>query len=190
MTKEEKKLRQQYETPMELFELLDREFKFDIDVAASDRNHKCPNYYTEEDDSLDDDIHWFTSIVGSSVPSRSAFCNPGFSDLGPWMEKAASQVNTPSSHSKVAVVVGLVSPSTEWWRFCVDHASEIRMLSPRVQFKFPDALLTEIKKQGKKPSSNDRENCVVIFRQKPLIFPPKAHIWNWRWLPIQERKKK
>lgn len=41
------------ETPRPLFDLLSRDFgPFDIDVAASDRNHLCERYFTAADDAL------------------------------------------------------------------------------------------------------------------------------------------
>ena len=39
---------QTWETPINFFNKLDSIFKFELDVAASDDNHKCDKYYTEE----------------------------------------------------------------------------------------------------------------------------------------------
>lgn len=41
---------QNWETPDALFNKLDAYYHFDIDVCASDSNHKCTKYWTEEDD--------------------------------------------------------------------------------------------------------------------------------------------
>ena len=35
-----------WETPQSFYEELDKEFKFDLDVASSDENAKCANHYT------------------------------------------------------------------------------------------------------------------------------------------------
>lgn len=44
--------RDDWETPPELYAALDAEFSFNLDVAASDTNHKCAAYYTKETDGL------------------------------------------------------------------------------------------------------------------------------------------
>lgn len=41
-----------WETPTDYFNQLNRKFKFDLDVCASDTNHKVDNYFTEDDDAL------------------------------------------------------------------------------------------------------------------------------------------
>lgn len=41
-----------WETPQRLFDELDAEFHFTLDVAASDENHKCARYFTQNDDGL------------------------------------------------------------------------------------------------------------------------------------------
>lgn len=42
----------EWETPQDLFEELDKEFNFDLDVCATSDNHKCPVYFTKEDNGL------------------------------------------------------------------------------------------------------------------------------------------
>ena len=44
--------RDDWETPQDLFDKLDAEFHFDIDVCATPENAKCENYYTPEQDGL------------------------------------------------------------------------------------------------------------------------------------------
>jgi site-specific DNA-methyltransferase (adenine-specific) len=39
-------------TPEDLFEELNREFNFDLDVCASESNHKTPEFFTAEIDGL------------------------------------------------------------------------------------------------------------------------------------------
>ena len=58
-------------TPQAFFDELDKEFHFDLDVAASDDNHKCDKYYTKETDGLANLSHWGgASLVQSSVRER------------------------------------------------------------------------------------------------------------------------
>jgi site-specific DNA-methyltransferase (adenine-specific) len=42
----------EWATPQWLFDLLNDEFNFDLDVCSTDENAKCKNHYTEEDDGL------------------------------------------------------------------------------------------------------------------------------------------
>ena len=41
-----------WETPQDFFDMLDAEFGFTLDAAADAQNHKCPRYYTREQDGL------------------------------------------------------------------------------------------------------------------------------------------
>lgn len=66
----DKKDSDSYGTPDWLYDYLDSIYKFDLDVCASDFNHKCDKYFTIEDDSLSQD--W-------SKHGKVAFCNPPFS---------------------------------------------------------------------------------------------------------------
>lgn len=40
----------EWATPQELFDELDREFHFNLDPCATEENHKCEKYFTKEDD--------------------------------------------------------------------------------------------------------------------------------------------
>jgi phage N-6-adenine-methyltransferase len=53
-------------TPLWLYEMLDDQFHFELDVAASDANHLCDSYYTMEHDGLL--AEW----------TRNFWCNPPY----------------------------------------------------------------------------------------------------------------
>lgn len=42
-----------WETPQDLFDKLHAEYNFTLDAAATGENAKLDNYYTEEDDALE-----------------------------------------------------------------------------------------------------------------------------------------
>lgn len=42
----------EWDTPQSFFDEVNKEFHFDLDVCATHENHKCPNYFTKEDDGL------------------------------------------------------------------------------------------------------------------------------------------
>ena len=131
-------------------------------------NAKTTMFITKELDALDDDVKWAAGVT----VNRASWCNPGFASPMPWMEKAFAQTNTLGQTSpSVVCVMALVSPSTAWWKFCLEHAYEIRMLSPRVQFVPPPGI---------KKSSNSKENALIVFRRIPRGWPG-AREWTWNW---------
>lgn len=42
----------EWATPPEIFDELDREFDFNLDVCATHENHKCKNYFTVDNSGL------------------------------------------------------------------------------------------------------------------------------------------
>ncbi len=64
-------------TPQELFDRLDREFRFDLDVCATPENAKCERYFTPEQDGLVQEwrgVCWMNPPYGRMI--------------GRWVEKA------------------------------------------------------------------------------------------------------
>ena len=79
----------EWETPQAFFDALDAEFGFDIDLAASVENAKCPVFYRKESDALDYEHDW--CMEASHV--RTGWCNPPYSRglQSKFIEKAARQ---------------------------------------------------------------------------------------------------
>jgi len=42
----------EWATPQEIFDELNREFNFNLDVCATESNHKCNLFFTQKDDGL------------------------------------------------------------------------------------------------------------------------------------------
>lgn len=64
-------------TPQWLFDELNKEFHFDLDVCASDLNHKCENYFTKEMNGLEQ--KWYGVV----------WCNPPYGrEISNWAKKA------------------------------------------------------------------------------------------------------
>ena len=110
----------EWSTPQDVYDKLDAEFHFTLDPCSTDRNHKCTLYYTQAENGL------LQNWGGQRV-----FCNPPYSDIGAWVEKAyreAMQDNT---------VVVLLIPSrtdTKYFHDFIYHRSEIRFIRGRLKF--------------------------------------------------------
>jgi phage N-6-adenine-methyltransferase len=107
-----------WETPTDLFETLDAEFGFELDVCALPENAKCSRYYTPKEDGL------------TQPWSGRCWMNPPYDrTLAHWIEKAFR------SALDGATVVSLLPVRTEtgwWWNYC-RHA-EIRFIRGRLCF--------------------------------------------------------
>lgn len=53
----------EWQTPLDLFEDLDREFHFDLDACATHENTMCPEYFTKEQDGLEQNWGGQDSLV-------------------------------------------------------------------------------------------------------------------------------
>lgn len=113
-------IRNDWETPDDLFAPLEDEFLFEIDVCATDNNTKCVTFYSEEENGLLQD--W--SIW------RSCWMNPPFNNNKEWVIKAYNE------SLKGVTVVCLVPArtNTNWWHdYCMK--GEVRFIRGRPIFK-------------------------------------------------------
>ena len=185
--------RQCWSTPTDFFSVLNHEFNFQLDAAATVENAKCPKFISPETNALK--VPWIgkkishceqlenridiTSLSSNSEISR-VYVNPGFSDLGPWMKKAWEEAqNHPNG---IVAVMSLISCSTDWWKRYVDcvedtrethKAKFIRLIGgKRIQFE---------PAPGIEETSNSRENCLVIFmnEDQTMFKNPFIHTWDW-----------
>lgn len=110
----------EWATPQQIFDELDREFDFNLDPCASDTNAKCSRYYTETDDGL-------TQKWGGS----RVFCNPPYSQIGQWVEKAYHE-----SQQDETLVVMLIPARTDtrYFHDFIYHRAELRFIKGRLKF--------------------------------------------------------
>ena len=165
LSKEEiAKLRQEWETPPDFWAAVDRIFQFQKDVCGTEVNKKCVRVMTPELNSLREHCMWVGDLA------ERVWCNPGFSDVLPWHQKAHEESNCHPSC--VVVVIGIPGASQEWYRFAQAHADEIIDLSPRVHFLAPWPL---------KQSSNNRESMLFVYRRKVVPTRPATRtLWRWK----------
>ena len=108
-----------YETPSDIFDPLDDEFHFTLDVAASHTNAKCDNYYTEEDDALTQ------SWIGT------CWMNPPY---GRALRRFVKKAYESAQCGSTVVCLIPVRANTKWWHQYVMRASEIRLINGEVKF--------------------------------------------------------
>lgn len=109
--------KEDWETPQDLFNELNKEFNFTVDVASSEKNYKCNRHYTEKENGLIQ--NWNNEIV---------WCNPPYGrKIGDWVEKA--------SESKTTVVMLLPARTdTKWFHKYIYNKAEIRFIKGRLKF--------------------------------------------------------
>lgn len=68
----------EWTTPKDLFDELNVEFNFTLDVASTDENALCNRHYTEKEDGLTK--RW----------NGNVWCNPPYGrEIGKWLKKAS-----------------------------------------------------------------------------------------------------
>ena len=145
----------EWETPQWLFDMLNEEFHFNLDVCATKENAKCKVYFDIETDGLKQEWH------------GTCWMNPPYGrEIGKWIKKAYEE-------SQAGVTVVCLIPArtdTKWWHDYVMKASEIRLIRGRLGFvnrnnpswredgnfkissaPFPSAIVVFRRKHGKRP---------------------------------------
>lgn len=109
-------------TPPELFDPLNNEFHFTLDVCATDENHKCERYFTKEDNGLYKD--W---------TNERCFMNPPYSAIPRWLTRATYEV---SYNGSLVVAILPCDTSTRWFH---DYLWDQEKHSARqnIQLRFP-----------------------------------------------------
>lgn len=129
-----------WETPQDLFDRLDQEFGFELDVCADADTAKCARYFSPEEDGL------------RQLWRGRCWMHP---PAGPGVEQWVAKALRAAEDDKKTVVVSLLPARVDaewWWENCL--AGEIRFLRGRLRFR--DALAPF-------PSA------VVVFGHKPRV---------------------
>jgi phage N-6-adenine-methyltransferase len=123
----------EWETPQFLFDGLDAEFGFELDVCATADKAKCKMFFTPEDDGLKQD--WGTRVCWMNPPYGRT--------IGQWLQKAYE------SSKRGATVICLLPArtDTDWWHRYAQRG-EVRFLRGRLKFgnavnsaPFPSAVV-------------------------------------------------
>jgi len=156
--------RNSYGTPYYLANWLDSLYDFDVDLAASDENALCDNYFTLEQDSLKQDWSKF----------RRGFLNPPYDKISPWVDKAIEE----KKKGFITVMLIPTANGEDHYEKIFDNASDLIYINGRISFIAacdwiipgkggkPDRYI----KKGEPVSGNTRGSFVVTFEpeERPL----------------------
>ena len=153
--------RDAYRTPPELFAALDAEFNFKIDVAASSENALCKIFISEEDDALNSG---WEPYDGYDLGFYS-WCNPPYSDIGPWVRKAAEQ----SKQGIGCVMLVMADTSVGWYAEAIKTCQEVRFIvGGRISFLDPET--------GKPAAGNNKGSMFFIWHPFGRTAPVVSHV--------------
>lgn len=137
-------------TTFEVFELLDRRFHFTIDVAASLENTKCTRFFSSKENGLD-----------CSWGHERVWCNPPFSSIRPWVEKAWYEWAVETSPELIVMLLPANRTEQSWWQELVEPYRlngqlGVEFLAGRMRFLSPgeDTI---------KPNSRPPFGCCLVI---------------------------
>jgi len=136
---------EEWETPQDFFDELNKEFNFTLDPCANHHNAKCGMYFTRQEDGLERNW-WYW--VGNEKRHHRVFMNPPYGrQVGKWVQKAYEE----SFMGCLVVCLLPARTDTKWFHnYCLQ--GEIRFLKGRLYFS----------NKGRAPFPS----MIVIFRGK------------------------
>ena len=104
-------------------------FDYDIypylDVCATELNHKFEQYYSKENDGLNQE--W----------DQNFFMNPPYSEITQWMKKAYEQ---HQKYNVNALILTFAKTDTKWWHKYVEDIAEVHFIKGRLKFLTPENI--------------------------------------------------
>jgi hypothetical protein len=168
-------LRQEWSTPRDFRNAVRAEFCPTLDVCATALNRfSLMGLFIGPPDGTEEELRGAVGVDGlsyrwSQFRDVTCWCNPGYSDVMPWMKKAVEEC-----HDGAEVLLLTHASHAEWAQYGWLFASECRLLYPRVQFD---------PAPGVKRSSNARDGFLWVFRRNQR--PNKCLITPWVWKEAQ-----
>ena len=128
----------EWSTPQDFFNELNKEFNFNLDPCATKENAKCINFYTKEEDGL-----------SQSWDGYHVFCNPPYGrEIKNWVKKASE------ANGGIVVLLIPARTCTSYFHDYIYNKAEIRFIRGRLKF-------------GKSKSPAPFPSMLVIFNNKP-----------------------
>ena len=117
---------EEWETPQDFFDELNREFHFTLDVCALPENAKCSRYFTPVDDGLRQP--WTGRV----------WCNPPYGKtISQWCRKASEEIQ---KDAELIVMLVHARTDTKWFHEYIYQKPgvEIRFVKGRLKFSGAD----------------------------------------------------
>jgi phage N-6-adenine-methyltransferase len=142
-----------WSTPQPIFDALDREFHFTIDLCADEGNAKCKSWLPRA-----------TSLESNWHGLGAAWLNPPYGkEITDWVRKV-----TRTHRKIVALIPGRTN--APWWHEYVMQAREIRFVRRKVSFANGNGC------KGVPPWGA----CIVIWEWDCPVAGPIAVSWDYR----------
>lgn len=138
--------RDEWRTPPAVFEWFHERLRFAWDLASTSENTLCQGGgITRHDDALA--LSW-----ASVLSPMRGWCNPPYSDIDPWLEKAVAEARRGFTSAFL-----IPSPNGEerYHRYVFGAASEVHFIGGRLAFLRPD---------GTPQAGNRWGSIVVVYR--------------------------
>ncbi len=143
----------EWQTPLPLYRLIDREFGFDLDAAATEQSTKC--------------ARWLSDGLHDPWAGKAVWCNPPYSALPTWVARAWEQCQ--EQRNTIVLLIPAYTDPKYWSDVVISHADEVRFLKGRVSFL----------ENGLKKMSARFPSAVVVFRYRAGVQQKQAHCWWW-----------
>lgn len=145
-------LRQDWATPKDIFNELDKEFHFTLDPCCSEKTAKCKKFFTIKEDGLK-----------QSWEGEKVFVNPPFGrEQAAWIKKCFEE-----SQKKDTLVVMLIPARTDTLAFheYIYPNASLRFIKGRIKFENPDSTTPK-----EKWTAAPFPSMVVIFGQTTKAY--------------------
>jgi len=175
----------QWRTPPEVFNNLNKEFEFVADMAASAENKLVDFvYFTEEFDSLSFD---WTDKINQAYPNSNhgnnhyVWCNPPYSNPMPWINKALE-----SQKNGLGVVMLLNDDkSVGWFARALLGVSEVRCIVGDLKENgaYSSGRIGFINGEGKPVNGNNKPQFILVFNPFKIgaqvtTYIPKSELYK------------
>lgn len=158
-------------TDQAYFDALSERFGgFTLDVAASPHNAKCEQFFTYDDDGILQQWCHHNPRTNARV-----WCNPPYSDVGRWVQKAWDEFDHWRSADLIVMLVPANRCEQAWWQRNVephrdrpDSPLHVEFLRGRMRFDRPGAVI------GPKGDRPPFGCCLLIWSHDPI--PPRTDL--------------
>lgn len=138
-----------FETPLHLFNQLDKIFCFTVDAACSTSNCKCQRgfYFDEGHDGLEE-----------SWQNERVFCNPPFSTKAKWIEKAHNSVQNDG-----CPICVMILPTN-----CIESEAFQKYIYPNYHFEVLKGRVCFIDPETKQPKQGNNSGTIIVYFKKRI----------------------